>query len=264
MRKLFLFVIAIDFFSILSFSQTTSLGVKGGISIPNLSASGENNPLNTGYKSSLGPNFAIFGDYGFNDIISLEVAIEYSAQGGLKNGLQALPVDPSSFPPGQAPKYVWANFDAKAQLSYLMIPILAKANFHIGQSPFRVYADVGPFVGFLLSAKTITSGTSNVYLDQGQTQPILPNPVSFDTTANVKDELQSTNFGIEGNIGLAYSFNQHTLFIEGGGNYGFVDIQKDKSNGSNRTGAATVRIGYAYTLKRTSPNAKSVKEPKVF
>ena len=46
-------------------SQTTnaqqfSFGVRGGISIPNLSASGSSqNPLNTGYKSRLGPDAAL-------------------------------------------------------------------------------------------------------------------------------------------------------------------------------------------------------------
>ncbi|HEX4851615.1 MAG TPA: porin family protein [Puia sp.] len=265
MRKAFIFVIATGFFSIQSVGQIISVGIKGGVSIPNLRPSGENNPLNTGYQSSLGPNGALFGEYAFSNLLSVELSLEFSSQGGQKNGKQALPVDPSSFPPGQAPQYVWANFNAEAKLNYLMIPLLVKGNFALGsQSRFRLYADVGPFVGFLLSAKTVTKGTSNVYLDEGETQPILPYPVSFDTTADIKDQLHPTNFGIEANIGLSYSFNQNTLFLEGGGNYGFVDIQKNKADGQNKAGAATIRIGYAYTLRSRNPNSKSVKDPKVF
>ena len=33
-----------------------------------------------------------------------------------------------------------------------------------------------------------------------------------------------------------------------GGNYGLVKIQKDKSNGENNTGAATVTLGYIIQL----------------
>jgi hypothetical protein len=42
-------------------AQDIAVGVRGGISIPNLSASGsEQNPLNTGYSSRLGPEFGIY------------------------------------------------------------------------------------------------------------------------------------------------------------------------------------------------------------
>jgi hypothetical protein len=38
------------------------------------------------------------------------------------------------------------------------------------------------------------------------------------------------------------------VFIEGGGNYGFLTIQKDSANGKNNTGAGVVNLGYAYTF----------------
>jgi len=36
------------------------------------------------------------------------------------------------------------------------------------------------------------------------------------------------------------------LFLEGGGNYGFIPIQKDDANGNNNTGAGTVTAGYLF------------------
>ena len=71
---------------------------------------------------------------------------------------------------------------------------------------------------------------------------------SFDNTQDIKDQLNSTNFGVEGNIGLNYAFGQNNLFFEIGGNYGFLNIQKGTTNGKNNTGAATIVLGYSYWL----------------
>jgi hypothetical protein len=246
-----------------------SAGIKGGISIPNLTARGsENNPLNTGYSTRVGADAAIFGEYNFTPQFSVEVSLEYSSQGGKKNGNQALPVPSyvsSMYPPGLAPSYLWASFDQEAKLNYFMIPILGKYTFYLGpNSPWSIYIDAGPFAGFLLSAKTVASGSSNVYADQAHTQPLTSAPISFALTQDVKDSLRSTNFGIEGNIGVAYALGPGRIILEGGGNYGFVNIQKNKDDGQNNTGAVTVRIGYSYMFGSGPRGEKSVREPKVF
>ena len=233
-------------------AQNTEIGFRGGISIPNLSSSGsDQNPLNTGYSSRLGPEFSLFADFKISELFSIEPMIEYSSQGGKKNGLQAFPL-PSSytavFPPGQAPTYLYANFNSEAKINYLMIPVLAKFGYRFKQSSWRIYADAGPFVGFLLSAKQVTSGQSEIYTDPDGMQALPVGSQPFDATNDIKDQLNSTNFGIEGNIGLNYAFGQNNLFIEFGGNYGFLNIQKGSANGKNNTGAATIVIGYGFCL----------------
>ncbi|MBS1597467.1 MAG: PorT family protein [Bacteroidetes bacterium] len=253
------------------FSQNISVGVKGGISIPNL-RSGGSNPVSSGYQSGLGPNFALFGEYGISNLFSLELGLEYSAQGGKKHGKQALTVTPdiaALFYPNPAPQYLWTNFDADAKFNYLMVPVLAKFGFDLGDhSPLRVYISAGPFASFLLSANTKTSGTSNVYADEAETIPLLTQPAAFDTTADIKDQLKSFNWGVEVNIGIVYSFDQHRIFLEGGGNYGFIPVQKHAEDGQNNAGAATIRIGYAYTFGssggRSGRAARGVKSPKVY
>ena len=155
----------------------------------------------------------------------------------------------AQYPPGQAPSYLYANFNASAEFGYLLIPVLGKFGVDLDdEGDWRFYGSAGPFVGFLLSAKSVTSGSSNVYADAAETMPLLAGPVSFDTTADIKDELNSTNFGVEVNIGLAYNTGPHRFFIEGGGNYGFVVVQKDKANGENNAGAAVIRLGYAFQI----------------
>jgi Outer membrane protein beta-barrel domain len=234
-------------------AQTLLVGLKGGISIPNLTSGGsDNNPLNTGYSSILGADGAIFGQYGISDVFSLELSAEYSKQGGKKNGNQALPVPAEFaglFPPGEVPPYLWATIDAQANLDYLLVPLLAKFTFAFSHSsPLSWHVDAGPFVGFVLSAKIVTTGTSNVYEDQAHTMPLLSAPISLASNTDIKSQLHTANFGVEGNIGLDYALGRSAVFVEVGGNYGFIPIQKSSANGQNNTGAAVARLGFSYQL----------------
>lgn len=231
-------------------SQQFAVGVRGGISIPNLKAGSNNqNPLNTGYGSRLGPDAGIFAEVKFSDLFSLQPMLEYSSQGGKKNGLQAI-TTPSEiagmYPPGQAPPYLYANYKSEAKLNYLIAPLLAKFGWNLNSSPWRIYVDAGPFVGLLLSAKQVTSGNSPFYADPAGQQALPGGSQSFNNTQNIKAQLHRANWGVEGNVGLSYDRGPNTFFIEGGGNYGFRNIQLDAVNGKNNTGAATAVIGYSY------------------
>jgi hypothetical protein len=236
--------------------QNFALGVRGGLSIPNLStASGEQNPLNSGYKSRVGPQYGLSLEDRISTTFSLQVLAEYSSQGGKKNGLQAFPTPAQvaeEFPAGQAPTYLYANFNSTAKLNYLMIPVLAKFGWNLGQSPFRFYVDAGPFVSFLLSAKQVTTGQSEFYTDPSGTQPLPGGAQSFNKTTDIKDQLHSSNLGAEANAGLIYNIGKSSVFVEGGGNYGFLNIQKGSANGKNNTGAACVVVGYSIWLGRKS------------
>ena len=254
MNKLFSYL-SISILTLLFFNanaQNVTLGIRGGISIPNLSAGGSNEtPLNTGYSSRSGPEVGVFAEFRFSDLFSLQPMLEYSAQGGKKDGLQAFATPPQlaqEFPPGAAPTYLYANYNSTAKLNYLMLPVLAKFGWNFKDSPLRFYADAGPFFGYLIYAKQVTSGSSNFYTDPGGTQPLPGGSQSFDNTQDIKDQLHKANFGIEGNIGLAYKLKKSYFFIEGGGNYGFLNIQKGTANGKNNTGAATATIGYAFSI----------------
>jgi hypothetical protein len=255
MRKsnCYLLIISMLFFSVISRAQSLTLGVRGGVSIPNLTAGGgDQNPLNTGYSSRFGADAGIFVEEKVSKMFSLQIAAEYSSQGGKKNGLQAFPTPAQVaplFPPGYAPTYLYANFNSQAKLDYLLIPVLAKFSWNIKKSPLRVYFDIGPFAGILLAAHQVTTGQSELYLDSHAKDTLSQaGPQSFNNTQNLKPDLHEFNFGIEGNIGLGYRFGKSTLFFEAGGNYGFLNIQKGSANGKNNTGAATGVLGYSYRL----------------
>lgn len=229
--------------------QNFSLGMKGGINIPNLTASGSS-PVSNGYKSRLDGDAALFVEWPVENNFSLQAQLEYSAQGGKKNGSQAFAVPAtyqSMFPAGQVPDYLYANYKSEAKLNYLMLPVQAKFFFPIARH-WRAYLAGGPFVSYLLNAHNLTSGSSIIYLDAAQSQPLVNESQHFDDKENIRNDLHQVNAGLAGNIGLMYRTGRNGLFAEAGGNYGFFDIQKNGGDGRNKTGAALFSIGYQYRL----------------
>lgn len=223
-------------------------GVQGGLSIPNLEAGSGASPISKGYSSRLGPDVGVFADIHFSPLFSLQPQVEYSSQGGKKNGIQA--ISASEFNPQAPPNtYVYANYKSEAKLNYLQIPVLAKFGWDFGQKKnWRFAVDAGPYLGFLVSAKNVTSGSSPVYADPQETQQIAPTQ-SFDANEDIKDQLHKANVGIEGGVSLMLDIRrQGYVFLHAGGNYGFLNIQKYEQDGKNHTGAATLLVGYAIRL----------------
>jgi len=133
-------------------AQQVTVGVKGGFSIPNLTAGNTTNPLNTGYSSRFGADYGVYGEYHLSSHFSISVGVEYSSQGGKKDKLQALavPVEMASMLPPNT-TYLYADFKSEAKISYLLVPILGRFSWSISKSaPIKIYAAVGPFAGFLL------------------------------------------------------------------------------------------------------------------
>ncbi|HCL83618.1 MAG TPA: hypothetical protein DIC22_06560, partial [Chitinophagaceae bacterium] len=117
---------------------------------------------------------------------------------------------------------------------------------------WKFYVDGGVFGGLLMTAKASASGSSKVYLDKQETRPLGSFIVKFDSAGDIKNQLQKGNFGIEGNLGFIYQMNSLSVFTEAGGNYGFIDLQKNSLNGINHTGALIFRVGLMVNLKHGS------------
>src|SRR5450432_555092 len=154
-------------------SQDLKLGIKGGLSLPNLSSSG-GSEVSKGYKTISGPDFGLVVDYTITDRVSIETGIEWSTQGGQKSGLQTIPASPELaqyFPPGSDAQYLYANFTSTVRLQYLMLPVLLKYKIDLG-SPgnWKLYVYGGLFGGLLITAKASAAGSSKVYFDKNETR----------------------------------------------------------------------------------------------
>jgi Outer membrane protein beta-barrel domain len=243
-----------------TFSQKWQFGFKGGLSIPNLSSTG-GSEVSKGYTSISGPDLAIVADYKLAEKFSIESGIELSTQGGQKSGLQTIPALPelsSYFPPGT--QYLYASFTSTVKLQYLMLPVLLKYTMPLGTGDhWKLYVDGGVFAGLLTKADASAAGSSKVYLDKEETQPLGSVVVKFDSTGNIKNQLHKGNFGLAGNLGLQYQMTGYSFFVEAGGNYGFVDLQKNSQNGINHTGALIFRVGFLFESKPRERYSHSIR-----
>ena len=142
-----------------------TLGVRAGSSIPNLRDHG-GNELSSGWSSRVAPYAAMFADWPIGGPFSLQAEIAYAPQGGKKNGLQPVTDPRITMLAGST---VYARFDDEARLDYIEVPLLLQYRLG-GPHGHRLVA--GPYVGFLVSAKQVTKGTSAIYADKAGTQPL--------------------------------------------------------------------------------------------
>lgn len=231
-------------------SGQTQVGVQGGLSIPNIR--GGNNVQSQGFTSRFGPYIGLFADFTLTTHFSLRAEVNYASQGGKRNGMQPITMDfppELPLPPGLT---LYADFHNETILDYIEMPLLAE--FSWGNKP-RFFVNAGPYIGFLVRAKVVTSGSSSLYLDLSGTPLVIPpdnqplSPISFDATTDVKQDVNSTNAGIAGEAGLALAAGPGDILFTVHFSLGLANIQRDvELNGKNHTGAVVVTVGYAYPL----------------
>jgi hypothetical protein len=225
------------------------IGAKAGISIPNLEGNSEQSK---GYTSRQGTYGGLILNFKLARLLSLQPEINFSPQGGKRNGIQQVPSDAISgisFPPGIN---LYANFKNTTILNYLEVPVLLK--FTLGHK-LKYYACFGPHIAFLVEAKTKTSGSSLLYLDAAGTFPLKLNenqlpPVSFNNTTDIKESIKTVNAGMQGGLGLQYCVGRGSIFFEGRTVIGITNIQTHpETDGKNQTGSLAMAAGYLIKLK---------------
>jgi hypothetical protein len=233
------------------YSQTILIGIKGGLSIPQLKGGGT--PQSEGYSSRLAPNFGAFINYAFNPNLSLQGEVLFSGQGGERNGMQPIFADNLTGLPVPPDIDVYADFNNETIINYLEIPVLINYSFIGHKTGFDLYIDAGPYIGILLNAKVLTNGNSKIYFDKAGTTPVVINgyPLpeqNFDNDSDITSDLKKINVGITGGLGTSFKFAGQQLNLDLRGVYGFIPIQSDDKNGSNNTGALYLTIGYGFII----------------
>lgn len=253
--SIFAFIFAI---SVSSFAQSQGreifVGLKAGFSLPNL-VGGSDQEITKDYKSRMAPNFGGFVDIQLKKNTSLQIGVDYAPQGGKRNGIQPVTSTIPGLPALPAGAYYFANFNNTAKLDYIEVPIMLK--YRVRRSkPVGFYVNGGPYMGFLMKATTVTSGTSSLFLNNTGTIPVLIGPntpfpaIPFDAETDVTDDLNRFNFGITGGGGITFKQKKNYFFIDGRAAYGLTTLQKDTINdGKSRTGNLVFSFGYAFGVK---------------
>lgn len=133
MRKLFLAISAIAFISVSTQAQTSSFGLKAGMTSANIKMSG--NGMSLSMTSKIGFYAGAMADIGISENFSVQPELLYEALGA-----KAKSSDPDF------------GGDGSINLGYINLPILLKYK-NEGFSAF-----VGPQIGYLLSAKSKSDG----------------------------------------------------------------------------------------------------------
>jgi hypothetical protein len=255
--KIILLTIVLTICSLSIYAQDEKenyIGVKGGISIPQLSG-GDDNILSRDFKSRIAPNFGAFFEIGITDKFSIQPEVNFAGQGGKRKGIQPITQSPPGVPQLPPGNFLFGEFENTAELNYVEVPVLAKYKFGKKDKP-RVYVNGGAFYGLLVSAKTKTSGMSSIFLDEaGQVPLLLPPagtplpPVDFTATTDIKDDVNRDNFGITGGGGIEIPVGKNYLIIDARVSRGLRSIQRDTiNNGKSRTGNLVISFGYAFNL----------------
>jgi len=205
---------------ILKAQSLTSWGLFAGPGTRNLSYGSKN----IFAHPDLGLDAGILAELRFSEHFSFQPMLEYSAQGS-KHGMFVSSLNYTD------PQY--ANDVKFGELNYLMIPLLAKVGWQLGyESHMRFFVNVGPYAAFLMSANQVLISPDQQRIGS--------------TSEDVKSELNTFNAGVDGNVGVSYFFHLSSVFVQIGGNYGFLKLQKDQSAGTNYSGAASIAVGYTF------------------
>jgi Outer membrane protein beta-barrel domain len=228
------------------------IGAHGGISIPDIRGD-RDDPFTGGFTSRQGPFFGVFAEMGLSEHFSLAAELNYTSQGGKRDGLQI--ITPSLLPSGlllPPGTVVYADFRNESILDYVEVPLLGR--LALGNK-VRCFVNAGPYVGFLVRARALTEGKSFFYLDRNRILPVIippaAKPLEVDMTADtdVKNSLKRTNFGVSGGAGVMIPLGPGEVVIDARFQLGLTVVQKDiEKTGEGRTGAFIISAGYSLPL----------------
>ena len=252
-RTLIIVAMALSFAAGFASAAEVRLGAQGGLSIPNIRGN-EDDFFSRGFTSRQGPFFGLFIETGLGSRFSLVAELSYSSQGGLRRGLQPITMELPPDLPVPPGTMLFADFRNETILDYVEVPVLGRWT---SGGRLRFFLNAGPYVGFLVRAKAVTSGTSPLYLDEEGTMPVIIPPateplvVDLGAKTDVKDSLKTVNAGLTGGGGVMYPLGPGDLILEARFELGLAIIQKDvTTSGESRTGAIIVSLGYSLPLRR--------------
>lgn len=190
MKKLYLLLLTV--FSLAAADAQVQFGVKAGANFSTLT--GDNSE---GIKTKVG--------FHAGALVSLPLFNEFSLQ-------------PEVVYSGQGYKFSGSGFTGTGSNSYVNVPVLFKYN-----NPTGFFAETGPQVGFLISAKAKMDGQDNV---------------------DTKDAYNSVDFSWA--LGIGYLIKPMNIGIDVRYNLGLSNVVKDSNAGSAKNSVFQVGVFYLF------------------
>lgn len=190
MKKLYLLLLTV--FSLAVANAQVRFGVKAGANFSNFTGDDlDGAKTKVGFHAGALVALPLFSDF------TLQPEVVYSGQGY---------------------KVSENQFSGKLNADYINVPILFKYN-----NPTGFFAETGPQIGFLMSAKAKISGQDDV---------------------DVKDESKSTDFSWA--IGIGYLLKDVNLGLDVRYNLGLSNLNKDSGDGNSKNSVFQVGLFYLF------------------
>ncbi len=190
MKKIFLLIAFVASFAVASQAQAPRFGVKAGLNLANLTGDGADL---LDLKMKPGFYVGVQGTFDITESIGIQPEVVFSAQGAKDED------------------------DVKYNLNYLNIPVLAKY-----RTPSGFFAETGPQIGFLMSAKAKDDNDSE----------------------DIKDDFKGTDFSWV--FGLGYQ-TQSGFGVNGRFNLGLSNIIEDGDD-DFKVKNSVIQVGVFYVL----------------
>jgi hypothetical protein len=219
-----------------------NLGARGAVNASMLYAG--SNELNKGYSFDASYTVGLTGSYALNNLLSLVAEVDYAKLSTVRNGVQPLLPGSAMMP---ATGQLFADFKKKESFSYIETPVMLRIT--TGKK-VKMFANAGPYAGFLTAAKITTSGNSVLYKDvKGQIPEGSTTIYSFAGDKDATSNFTTVNFGVAGGIGASYAYNKHTFSVDARYNLGLTNIRTNEAvYGINNLQTIALGLGYSYQL----------------
>lgn len=189
-------------------SAQLSFSVKAGLNATSMKWETETQKYEPGYL--LGFNAGVGMEIGLTDILALEVDALFSRKGCKNERTGAI---------------TGTKYQDVFSLYYVDIPVNLKAYFLTLGNDLRLYAQVGPYVGFGLFGKTkFTTESSDGKRTNKQTRDF-----NWGDTSN--DDYRRLDWGVDGGIGLEYDkLSVGVIWWQGLANVAAIQTGKSKTS----------------------------------
>ena len=201
----------------ISFGQTVSIGIKGGLNLSKITSNDGGGNYSTGTLTTF--NAGAFVDINFGNF-SIQPALNYTGEGGTES-LDS----PTAYYPGEPSS---SSSEAKVHLYYLQLPV--NLVYHIPVAIGNFYFGAGPYVAEGLSGKT-------TYTNSSESQKI--------NFGSADADVRPTQFGADAIVGFKL---KNGFLINANYNLGLSnDLPSSEKNiGSSKSRVFGISIGYVF------------------
>jgi hypothetical protein len=194
MKKIILLVVMVFAFGFVNAQdkENMSFGVKGGLNVSSIT-NADQDGVNS--KSLIGFHAGFFGEFMISDKFAIQPEVLYSTQGV---------------------KLDFEGDKGDLKLDYINIPVMAK--YYVADT-FSL--ELGPQIGFLVSAKAKSGGVSE----------------------DIKDQVKSTDVSL--GFGASYYFAEKFM-LGARYNLGLTQMQKDLATGESQSKNSVFQVSLGY------------------